>query len=87
MEIVLIISGFVFFLVAYVNVKVTKDIARSTSATIKERMFSYLVVWLVPLLGVFLVPKRILPRFYESKDGHKYINGPPGSGGGMPGGG
>ena len=41
-------------------------------------------VWLIPLLGALLVPKRILPRFWSSESGQDYTKE---SGGGMPGGG
>ncbi|MBB3170024.1 hypothetical protein [Simiduia aestuariiviva] len=83
MEILLAISGIFLLLVIYVNIKVTIDISRS-SASSKERALSYLAVWLIPLLGVLLVPKRILPRFWSSDSGQDYTKE---SGGGMPGGG
>ncbi|MBB3170200.1 hypothetical protein [Simiduia aestuariiviva] len=83
MEILLAISGIFLLLVIYVNIKVTIDISRS-SASSKERALLYLAVWLIPLLGVLLVPKRILPRFWSSESGQDYTKE---SGGGMPGGG
>lgn len=81
MEILLAISGIFLFLVIYVNIKVTIDISRSSISSSRERSLSYLVVWLIPLLGVLLVPKRILPRFWSSESGQDYTNE---SGGGMP---
>ncbi|MBB3167177.1 hypothetical protein [Simiduia aestuariiviva] len=83
MEILLAISGIFLLLVIYVNIKVTIDISRS-SASSKERALLYLAVWFIPLLGVLLVPKRILPRFWSSESGQDYTKE---SGGGMPGGG
>jgi hypothetical protein len=83
MEILLATSGIFLLLVIYVNIKFTIDISHS-SASSKERALSYLAVWLIPLLGVLLVPKRILPRFWSSERGQDYTKE---SGGGMPGGG
>ncbi len=84
MEILLAILGLVLFLVIYVNIKVSIDISCSTVASSKERALSFLLVWLVPLLGVLLVPRRVLPRFWSSESGQSYSKE---SGGGMPGGG
>lgn len=87
MKIALACIGVVLCLLLYVNVKLTKDIAGTQTATRRERLVAYFLVWLLPLVGVFFIPKHMLPRFYQDDKGHKYRNGPPGSGGNMPGGG
>lgn len=84
MDVLLVILGVFLILVIYVNIKITIDISRSSTSSSKERTLSYLAVWLVPLLGALLVPKRILPRFWSSESGQDYTKE---SGGGMPGGG
>ena len=82
MKFILVVLSIFLFIVIYVNIKVTIDISRSTTASEKERVLSYIVVWLIPLIGVFFVPKRMLPRFWSSEKGQNYSKE---SGGGFPG--
>jgi sorbitol-specific phosphotransferase system component IIC len=86
MEILVVIAVIFFFLVVYVNIKVTRDIARSAESTSNERVLSYFVVWLIPLLGVFFISRKVLPGFHRRSDGGSLLGGDGGSDGGCSGG-
>ena len=86
MEILVAIAAIFMFLVLYVNIKVTRDIAHSVGSTKNERALSYLVVWLIPLLGVLFVPKKILPSLHVKPDGTSFFSDGGGSDGGCSGG-
>ena len=84
MQILLSIIGIIFGLLLYVNVKVTGDIKRSVNATQTDRKRAIIIVWCLPLFGVLFVSKKVLPGFYQDKNGNSYTKE---SGGGFPGGG
>ncbi|TQV69601.1 hypothetical protein FKG94_22665 [Exilibacterium tricleocarpae] len=63
MNILAAIAVVFVFLVLYVNIKVSQDIARSKVSTKNERTLSYLLVWLIPLLGYSLFPKRFCQTY------------------------
>ncbi|WP_415887782.1 hypothetical protein ACMXYO_06930 [Neptuniibacter sp. QD37_6] len=68
MEELVAIAAIFVILVLFVNIKVTRVIARSVGSTKNERVLSYLVVWFIPLVGVLLVPKKILPSLHTKAD-------------------
>ncbi len=86
MEVLILIAVIFLFLVVYVNIKVTRDIARSARSTSNERALSYFVVWLIPLLGVLFVPKKVLPGFRRRSDSGSFLGGDGSSDGGCSGG-
>jgi hypothetical protein len=69
MDILYAIAGVFLLLVLHVNIKVTRIISRSQPSSIKQRIFSYTVVWLIPILGTLLVPKTIMPELHKGKIG------------------
>ena len=86
MEVLIVIVVIFLFLVVYVNIKITRDIARSSGSTSNERALSYFLVWLIPLLGVIFVPKKVLTGFRRRSDGGSFLGGDGSSDGGCSGG-
>jgi len=86
MEILVVIVLIFLILVLYVNIKVTRNIARSDAPTNSERVLSYLLVWFIPVLGVLFVPKKVLPELHGRPNGDGFIGGGGGSDGGCSGG-
>ncbi len=75
----LILSAFSFIiLVLYVNIKISIDIARSDTSKFERKAY-YLIVWLLPLLGTFLlltlVPKEKLIGFSSRSSSSWFLVG------------
>ncbi len=86
MEVLIVIAVILLILVVYVNIKVTRDIARSAGSTSNERALSYFLVWLIPLLGVLFIPRKVFPGFHRRSDGGSFLGGDGSSDGGCSGG-
>lgn len=82
MEILLLILGVFILLVLCVNIKVSREIYLSRESTKNERLRSYFFVWLLPVLGVLLVPKTILPKLHSKNEGSGIFGGGGDSSGG-----
>jgi len=85
MEELYAIIGLFIVTVLYVNVRVSNAIAKASVAPSK-RIYSYALVWLIPILGVLLGPKTVLPKLHTGIKGTGSFTGGDSDGGGCSGG-
>ncbi|GAA3930367.1 hypothetical protein [Litoribacillus peritrichatus] len=66
MDLLLLFVILLVVVVGYINLKVSLLIVQSTSESVLIRFFALMVVWCLPVLGAFLVPKTLLPSIRVS---------------------
>lgn len=82
MEILTVAALIFVSLIFYVNIRVSLAIQRLKLLSNQEKVFFFLVVWLIPFLGVLLLPKKVLPDLHKSTDRTGFLSGENSSGSG-----
>ena len=64
MDILLLLVIFMSVTVLYVNVRASIAIFKSSSLNRFPKLFAYIMVWSLPVLGALLLPKKVLPELH-----------------------
>ncbi len=75
MDILLLFVIFMSVTVLYVNVRASIAIFKSTALNAFPKLFAYIMVWSLPVLGALLLPKNILPELHAVTYGTGIMTG------------